>query len=199
VRLARIAGVLKALGRDVRGIAAVEFAFIAPILLLMLVGAVEITRAVSIDRRFSVVANMVADLVARQSQQLKANDVAAIYDIAELVMSPYDADTLKLSIIPVMAHPANATNVRVYPSAVNRPSFHGGPVPAMCQSYSLTDGMLAVGESIIVVEASYRFTPLFVGYLMGSRDWTAKALAKPRGLSCVPFDEPTCKTTCFPS
>lgn len=194
----RGAGLLRRFARDVRGIAAVEFGFIAPIMLVMLLGAVEITRAVSIDRRLSVVTNMVADLVARE-EKLTAADVNAIYDIAEMVMAPYDASVLKMSVIPVMSSPSNASNVRVYPATTNRPSYNGGAQPARCQSYALMTGLLSTNESVIVIEATYRFSPMFVDFMMGTMDWKETAIAKPRKSLCVAFDGATCTTTCFSS
>ncbi|MGE0022799.1 MAG: TadE/TadG family type IV pilus assembly protein [Hyphomicrobium sp.] len=199
LRVARIARrVGKAFAGDTAGLAAVEFAMVTPVLVLMLVGAVEITRAVSIDRRVSVATNMIADLVARETK-LTGDDVRAIYDVAERVMSPYDAAPLTLSIIPVMASANNASQTLVYPGTTNRPSYHGGNVPAKCQSYTLANGMLEANESVIVVEGNYTFTPLFTGYVMGSQDWSKTAVAKPRKSMCVAFDGDTCTTTCFAS
>lgn len=198
MQLAKAAQVTRRFGSDVRGIAAVEFAFIAPILLVMLIGAVEITRAVSIDRRLSVITNMIADLVARETK-LTGADVEAIYDIAEQVMAPFDASDLKLSIIPVMSAANDAGKTLVYPSAANRPSYNGGAVPPKCQVYALTAGILQKNESVIVVESSYAFKPLFLGYVMGAHEWTEKAIAKPRKALCVAFDGATCTSSCFPS
>jgi Flp pilus assembly protein TadG len=198
LQLARAAQATKRFRADVRGIAAVEFAFIAPILLVMLIGAVEITRAVSINKRLAAVTDMIADLVARETK-LTGADVEAIYEIAALAMAPFDAGELKLSIIPVMSAADNAGNTLVYPSTANRPSYGGGDQPAKCQSYPLATGMLGKKESVIVVESSYAFRPLFVGYVMGSQEWKDRAFAKPRKSMCVAFDGDTCTSSCFPS
>jgi Flp pilus assembly protein TadG len=71
------AGGLKRAGRDEKGVAAVEFGLIAPVLLLMLVGTIEVSRAVSMDRRFGTVTSMVADLVARE-KTITSGDVNSI-------------------------------------------------------------------------------------------------------------------------
>lgn len=172
--------------RDRRGVAAVEFGFIAPVLLFMLIGAVEVTRAVAIDRRVSVATNMVADLVARE-EKLTKDDVQAIYDVVERVMAPYDASQLKMSLIPVKSSPTDASKIVVYPETTNRPSLHGAWQPPKCQPYALTPGLLATGDSLIVVESSYNFTPMLLGYVMGASVWNDKAYAKPRN-DCVIFD-----------
>lgn len=195
------AGLRRALGtfgRDARGIAAVEFAMVTPVLLAMLLGAVEVTRAVAIDKRVTVVTSMVADLVARETQ-LTANDVTAIYVIAEQVMAPYDSGPLKLSVIPVMSSVTDASTTLVYPATTNRPSYHGGAQPEKCQPYLLAEGFLKENESVIVIEASYTYTPLFLHAILGNQTWNKRAFAKPRKSLCVAFDGATCTSSCFPS
>lgn len=207
---AGLARVLRAVGafcRDARGMAAVEFAFIVPILLLMLIGTVEVTRAVSIDRRLTVITNMVADLVARE-EELNSDDVTAIYDVAELMMSPYEAEPLKISLIPVRSSITDGNIVRVYPVAAHRPSYNGGTLPARCQAYTLAPNFLREGTSLIVVEATYNFTPMFGSFIFGAMEWKETAYASPRK-GCVEFydkstsesdRERVCMTsTCFSS
>jgi Flp pilus assembly pilin Flp len=183
VALARLKVGLRDFGQDVRGIAAVEFGFIAPIMLVMLLGTVELTRALSIDRRFNLVTTTVADLVTRE-ESLTATDVRAIYEVAAQIMRPYEVSPLKISIIPVAAI-RTGTNV-----------YQGGAVPARCQSYALTNGMLAEKESLIVVEGEYTFTPLFAGFLSAfahlnwaNTPWKHKAYARPRKSAYVDFGD----------
>jgi Flp pilus assembly protein TadG len=190
----RFAGLMRRVRRDERGIAAVEFGFIAPVLLFLLIGAVEVTRAVAIDRRLSVATNMVADLVARE-EKLTKDDVKAIYDVVERVMAPYDATSLQLSLIPVKSATSDANKTFVYPEITNRPSYRGGNQPAKCQKYTLPTGLLTTDDSVIVVESKYSFQPMLLGYVMGASEWKDKAFAKPRR-SCVVFDGTSCASTC---
>ena len=50
---------------DASGMAAVEFAFIVPIMGVMFIGAVELSQAIIVDRRVTQIASSTADLVAR--------------------------------------------------------------------------------------------------------------------------------------
>lgn len=183
--IAAIGGTVRRFRKDVRGIAAVEFGFIAPILIVMLLGTVELTRAISIDRRFSLVTSTVADLVTRE-EALTATDVNAIYNVAAQIMRPYEVTPLKISIVPVKRH--NGSDI-VYPMTANRPAYNGGTVPARCAAYTLSNGMLAANESLIVIEGAYRFTPLFAGFLMSGVDWAQKAYARPRKSGFVDFGD----------
>lgn len=191
-------GALASIGRffrDRRGVAAVEFGLVAPVMLVMLIGTIEVSRALAMDRRFGLVTSMVGDLVARE-KTMSAADLNAIYDIVAHVMSPYSPSTLKIKVIPVKANPNNASQTLVYAASTNRPSYHGATQPAKCSSYTLTSGMVAAGASVIVVETSYQYAPMFVNSIVPAATWNDKAVMAPRQ-SCVDFDNDNCLSTCF--
>jgi Flp pilus assembly protein TadG len=56
---------LARLVRDRRGIAAVEFALIVPVMVTLCFGSVEVCNAVSLDRMVSLTAGTVANLVSQ--------------------------------------------------------------------------------------------------------------------------------------
>lgn len=184
--------------RDTHGIAAVEFALVAPVLLVMLIGAIDVSRAVALNQRVALITQMVADLAARETQ-LTADDVEAIYDVAELAMAPYSADELEIAIIPVMSATDDAKKTLVYPSTTNRPTYPAGSELPKCQTYPLTEGLLGTNESVIVVETKYKYTPLWAREVMQGVTWEKKAFAKPRKALCVGFDGANCSSTCFSS
>ncbi|MAC38359.1 MAG: pilus assembly protein TadE, partial [Oceanicaulis sp.] len=51
--------------RDCRGLSAVEFALIAPVMILLYLGAVDLSLVLSIDRKVTSAASALADLVAQ--------------------------------------------------------------------------------------------------------------------------------------
>jgi Flp pilus assembly protein TadG len=181
---------------DDRGVAAVEFGLIAPVLLVMLIGVIEVSRAIAIDRRFGQVTSMVADLVARE-ENLSAASVEGIYGIAEHTMGVWGTTPLKMEIVPVKASPSSASTRRVYARTTNRPGFGGATPRAYCANYGgLAPTMLAAGASVIVVEATYAFAPLLLNSIVPQQQWTDKAILAPRN-SCVDFDNDNCVSTCF--
>ena len=175
---------------DKRGSAAVEFAFLMPLLTLMLLGTMELGRAINMDRVFTMATGMTGDLVAREqflgttSTDAKTNLDAMMLSVKQ-VMQPYDSSSLALGIFSVQASPTNASDTRVVWSY----SFNGKSVPSKCATYSLPSGMLAKGGSTIVVESSYVFKPLFTNVipgLSGNMTWTDKSYHSPRN-SCVDY------------
>ncbi len=62
---------IRGFSRDTRGVAAVEFALILPLLLLLYIGSVEATLLYTTDRGVATIASTVADLVARSKTTVK--------------------------------------------------------------------------------------------------------------------------------
>ena len=188
--------------RDARGVAAVEFGVIAPVLLIMLLGVIEVTRAVSIDRRFGQVTAMVADLVARE-ERVDADTVQGIYGIVEHVMGVWGTDTLKLQILPVRASDTDRNDVYVYAAKGNRPSFGSDPTPSkdVCARITdLTQDLLEEQGMAIIVEGEYGYTPLIASGIVPASTWKDRAVLAPR-TGCVSFEpedtlpEPDCIPT----
>lgn len=187
---------LRLFGRSVDGMAAVEFGLLAPVLLLMFIGTIEIPTAVSLDRRVALVAASTADLIARD--KTIANN-SAMNDKMKLIthlMQPFDSTRLKLSIYQVTADPANASDTKVSWSY----GFQGGSAPAKCGGppEALPAGLLAAGASVIVVKAEYDYEPIFIShYLDSGLTLTDKATMSPRN-SCVVYgsNNPNCMLSC---
>lgn len=162
------------------GIAAVEFAFLVPIMLCMFIGTVELSQAITIDRRVSQVASSTADLVARQ-RTLTPSTLNGYMQIITQLMAPYTATPLKLTVSNVYnttAAPtvnkvcwvyhrddasANGANTSITANG-NYTSGTGGALPT---------GVLdtAGGTSVIVVEVSYLYQPVL---LFGAGDATIR-------------------------
>ncbi|MCB1430467.1 MAG: pilus assembly protein, partial [Nitratireductor sp.] len=66
---------------EVRGVAAVEFAFIAPIMILLFVGTIELSAGVATNRKLSRLSSTIGDLIT-QSQTLTTNDIDNIMDVS---------------------------------------------------------------------------------------------------------------------
>lgn len=72
----RIGAAGKKCRRDRRGVAAIEFALIVPIMSAMFIGAVELSQVITVDRRVTQVASATADLVARAEKQISHTETA---------------------------------------------------------------------------------------------------------------------------
>jgi len=78
--------------KNSQAVAAVEFALIAPILLVLFIGSVELSLLISVDRKISRTSSAVADLVAQQSDYTTAaqrEELRAIFGATDRIMYPY--------------------------------------------------------------------------------------------------------------
>ena len=186
--------------RDTQGAAAVEFGLLAPLLLIMLLATIEMGRAVNTDRRFTSAATTAGDLVAREpylgksTSGAKTNLDNMMLSIKHL-MQPYDTSSLKLGVMSVRASTTDAADTKVVWSY----SYNGKSVPAGCSAYSLPAGIVGKGGSVIVVDATYLFKPLFGDFVPGfsaSMTLTNKSYHSPRN-SCVDYVEgDNCTKSC---
>jgi Flp pilus assembly protein TadG len=180
---------LARLGASKDGIAAVEFAYLAPVMLLIFVGAFEVSRAIGVDRRFSIITSMTGDLVAREEIVDDAK-LGGVMQVIEHVMKPYDPSSLKIGVISVQLE----NNV---PKVKWAYAHNGASVPPKCSQMSTDDlppGLLGDNGSVILVKSSYTYEPFFVNYdeLMvafkenGSwKEWKEKSTHSPRVAQCV--------------
>jgi Flp pilus assembly protein TadG len=82
------------------GVAAVEFSLILPIMITLWIGGVEVTGALSVDRRVSAFASSMGDLVAR-SKTISYAQVNDIFDLSEAAMFPYSDTGMSMRITAV--------------------------------------------------------------------------------------------------
>lgn len=194
---ARLNRGLSRLSRDETGIAAVEFAMIVPIMFFLFVGAVEFSQALTVDRRVTQAASSTADLIARApSQGLTTTQVDNELRIIEQLIEPFDLSQLTVRIVSVKANavPGN-------PGAVNyvvdwsRDNRNGTPYARNSPYTSIPAGLLVAGESVIVAESSYNYTPLIFNYFIQSAfSLEERFYLKPRNASCVHLQPINCVT-----
>ncbi len=143
---------LNSLMRDRRGVSAIEFAFIAPILILLYVGVAEVGSALTLFRRTSTVATTAADLTA-QTKSVSTSDLQDIVAASSSILTPYSPTPLKIVISSVVADQNN--NGKVAWSYANKGSGRGTNT-----SYTVPPGLTEPNTSVIVAEITYDFKPL---------------------------------------
>lgn len=192
-----LSGLLARIRRDQRGAAAVEFAMVVPIMFFLLVGAVEFSQALTVDRRVTQSASSTADLIARApSQGLSLAQVDSELRIIEQLIQPYDISALTVRIVSVKAQ-AVAGNPGAVSYVVDwsRDNRGGTPYARNAPYSSIPAGLLVAGESVIVAEATYNYTPLIFNYFIQSAfSLDEKFYLKPRNASCVHLQPVNCVT-----
>ncbi len=144
---------LRRFKRDVRGVSALEFALIAPVLIAMYLGSAEMTMALTADRKVTNATTAVADLVT-QDDLITNVELADIYAAGDAIVFPNDPTSLSFRI----------TSVRMDVDGdifVDWSEARGVTPYTTATLPDLPDGLLAPMNSIIMVEATYPYTGPF--------------------------------------
>jgi Flp pilus assembly protein TadG len=140
-------------GRDRRGVSAVEFAFIAPVMIGLYLGCVEISDGVAADRKVSLIAGALANLTA-QDTTILPSDMTDIFNASSAIIAPYDAGKLTMSVT-CLSIDANK-NAKVKWSVAQ-----SGPVKT--GTLTVPPALDIANTQLIYSEVSYAYTPI-VGY-----------------------------------
>src|SRR5882757_10401303 len=86
--------------QDRRGVSAVEFAMLLPLMVTLYLGAVEISQGVAIDRKVTLTTRTVADL-ASQVSSINNADMTNLLNATAAVVTPYDTSRLRVVVSAV--------------------------------------------------------------------------------------------------
>jgi Flp pilus assembly protein TadG len=148
---------------DGRGVAAVEFALIAPILVVLALGCFEVPRYVMVFQKLSRTSSGVADLVAQADEPMTTNQMNDIFTAGKLMMQPYDVVTNGVIIVSSVNNP-NGSGVKITwqkrKGSVGTASKLGvqGATPGAGLPVALSP---ASNEEVLVAEVYYTYTPIF--------------------------------------
>ncbi len=85
---------------DTRGAAAIEFAFIAPLLITLYLGTMEISQGIEVNKKVGRSASLIGDLIAQHDSLGKAQ-IEDIINIGAAVLQPYDRDAPTITVTGV--------------------------------------------------------------------------------------------------
>lgn len=169
---------------DRRGNASVEFAFIAPVLLIFYFGVVEISLLLTADRKITAVAAAVGDLIA-QTDETDAAEVNAIFDVAAAIMQPLASNAVEVRVTS-LAMSLNGDVGVTWSRARNTP-------PLACNAtVNVPAGVLTPGQSVIITEVSYTYAPPIGQMITGDIILSDMFFLRPRKSLQVEFNPAQC-------
>ncbi len=158
--------------RNERGVAAIEFAMILPLMLTLYLGGIEVSQGVSIDRKVTLTARTVADLVSRVSSINNAG-TTAVLEASAAVLAPYPVDKAKVtvSLIKIDANSKVTVEWSETKNGTKRTSVPAGIIPA---------ALIVPNTSLVWGEVSYDYKPS-VGYVLtGTLNLADQIFMRPR-------------------
>jgi Flp pilus assembly protein TadG len=174
---------LRRLKRDARGVALLEFAFVAPILLVLFVGGYQLMDATSAYRKVTRTVRTLADLTT-QSTSLTPDQATQILNASNKVMAPYPTANAVLRISQVQISATGVATIS-WSCAMNGSGYiQGSPV-------SLPAGMNQPSTYLIYSEINYNYVPNVASSMIGPIPLRDTILMSPRNSNSIPMT-PNC-------
>jgi Flp pilus assembly protein TadG len=174
---------------DKRGVSAVEFAMLLPLMVTLYLGGVEVSQAVAVDRKMTLVARTLADLTA-QATSVNDSDMSNIKAAATAVVAPFDDTKLGFTISSVVI---DAQKVAKIKWSDNRNGTVRKPGDVVTVNDTLKEST-TYPIYLIWAETKYAYTPT-VGYVItGTMNLTDQIYMRPRQSDCVL--RPNTQTAC---
>ena len=194
-RLTHRAAALPRLIRDKAGIAAVEFAMILPLMLLIYLGGFDVMRMVRAADKIESASKTLADLVAQEqtNSSVPASDIATLIQASVISAMPFNDTNLAVTVSAVdlvvkngvcctatvnwsvtqggALRPCNTTLTQIGP---NDPwKIDTIPAKIAAQGIVLVSGVQTYVGSAIVTDVSYGFTGITpaVSHLLSRKMW----------------------------
>lgn len=164
-----------------RGVSAVEFALIAPLMILMLFGASEVSQAVSVDRKVTLAASTLGDLAA-QTDRVSCADLAQIANVTRGVFAPYTATSPSL-VVGSIALQAGTPKVEWSQEidgtggCANVSNSHSLKVG---NTVAVDTGLFATNGGVVVGEVTLQYTSLGTSFLSGTTTMRERFYFRPR-------------------
>jgi Flp pilus assembly protein TadG len=152
--------------RNQEGVAAIEFAMIAPIMAVMFVGAVELSQAITVDRRVTQVASSTADLVARAEKQIAPSEISDIMRVGGYILEPYSQSPLQIIIRNVTSSPTNASVAKQSWSCTYQGTGQTQTCACSNTNYTLPANLVSTNDSVVISEVTYSYKPLIFDFFM---------------------------------
>lgn len=194
-RLARsTASIVRRFRADKDGVAAVEFAFVLPIMITLYIGSVATTIGVMTDRKLTILTHSIADIVA-QSTTVKADDPPKIFAAAKAIMSPYDTTDTVVGMRIQSVSIKSATNACLEWSISSSTLL---PTRTDTNVITLIPlDLRTVGTHLVWSETVYKYTPI-VGseYTGGVISLTGQNFLRPRQSGQVDYAADTTPAPC---
>ena len=171
-----IRGRLAAFANDRRGVSALEFALVAPFLILTYFGMAELSQGVISHRRVAHVASAIGDLVA-QDDKVTTAEMADIFSAGVTILSPYSATPLKMRISSITGDASGVPKVdwSVVPAGQTSLTAYGQGV-----TVTLPVGLLGKDENLVMSEATYTYNSPVKYVLKNALVFNEKFYLKPR-------------------
>lgn len=179
--LAALRKTAKAGARDQRGLAAVEFALLLPVMLTLFFGVVEVSLALACRADVINATSTAADLVAQESSITTA-DMNNVYAALNAILYPYDAGAARITLTSIVYDTGSQS---LTSGKVAWSCSKNGTARSTGATVTLPSGLMTANGSVIMSEISYNYVSPTTKVITGPITMANTFYTKPRRIASI--------------
>jgi Flp pilus assembly protein TadG len=148
---------IRRLAGDERGVSAVEFALLLPLMMSLYLGAVELSQGIGADRKVTLTARTICDLVS-QVASISNADMTNSLNAASSVIAPFPVSNLKVTVSSIKIDATGKATI-AWSDTLN------GTARAVNSTVTLPAALVVANSYLIWSEVQYTYKPV-VGYVV---------------------------------
>ncbi len=114
ISFTKIKNALRTCSKDEKGVAAVEFALIFPVMLMLLMGAIELSERLYQSSRTTQAASIMGDLVTQAATgTISAAEINDFYNAMKYALDPFNDNRVKIYIVDYRRDPSDPSTIRI--------------------------------------------------------------------------------------
>lgn len=145
--------------RDERGVSAIEFVLIFPLLVTMLAGTVDIGQALTVSRKMNQVVSTLGDMAAQQNTW-STTDIDAIIAGTATIIEPFSETDLKIDLVILDVNSSLVATVN-WGRGYNKTALTKGTASPV----TIPTNIAQSGVQLVAVRATYSLTTPFSSLL----------------------------------
>jgi Flp pilus assembly protein TadG len=172
-----------------RGVAAIEFAMIMPVLLLLFLGSFDGGRAIAIYMKVRSATYTLA-AITNQYATMQTTDMTAVTGATGAVLAPYSSTPTVVVISQIQATSATAAKVSwSYSPTAGKALTQGASFNSLPTNFANnTCGGKYTACYLIFAQVSYTYTPSFGYFVTGPITLSDSLYATPRSTECIQYN-----------
>ncbi|MEM1390713.1 MAG: TadE/TadG family type IV pilus assembly protein [Pseudomonadota bacterium] len=166
--------------RAKEGISAVEFALIAPLMLLMYAGCIELSLMMQLDRKVTTSTATLGDLTARATL-VTNDDLDDIFEATRMIFQPNDISAARMRISSLREDDGEV--LVDWSDACNLPVYN------VDETITVPNNLVPAGGSVILAEIEYDYESKVGGLFTNKQTLRDQFYLRPRRVDLVAREE----------
>jgi Flp pilus assembly protein TadG len=162
---------------ECRGISAVEFAMLLPVMMTLYLGTVEASQGIGADRKVKLTASTLADLTTQYTNITDA-DMSNILNAGSAIIAPYSATNLKETVSELSINAQGVATV-VWSNTLNGTALTAG------QTVTVPASLAVPNTYLIYAQTQYSYNPTYGYVMVGTITLSDQSFMSPRESASV--------------